>query len=344
MTAMKRIKRSLLGALTVPGVRTALEPLRRGMGTILMLHRLTDPDTGATGDDPRELRRTLAFLRRRGYELVGIDEMFRRLGESEDSGDLGVAFTLDDGYAEQVRVAGPIFAEFDCPATVFLTTGFLDRALWQWWDQIEYIFDGCKGRRIITSLAEASLSYAWNDAQGRAAARDDFTARCKNMPDGEKLAGIARLATAAGVELPVEAPARYAPMSWSEVTSWERKGMTFGPHTVTHPILSRTSDTQSRTEILGSWERLCEMSERPVPIFCYPNGQPEDLGPREWNAIRECGLTGGLTTSIGYARAADFRARPENPFLVNRFPYPNDYRVAALFASGADRIRRAVGA
>jgi peptidoglycan/xylan/chitin deacetylase (PgdA/CDA1 family) len=309
-----------------------------------MLHRLTDPDTGATGDDPRELRRTLAFLRRRGYELVGIEEMFRRLGASEDPGDLGVAFTLDDGYAEQVRVAGPIFAEFDCPATVFLTTGFLDQALWQWWDRIEYVFEGCRVRRITASLADATLDYRWEDSRGRDAARDDFTARCKRVPDAEKLAGIARLAVAAGVELPFEVPARYAPMSWSEVRTWERKGMTFGPHTVTHPILSQASGVQSRQEIHGSWARLREMADRPVPIFCYPNGQPEDLGPREWDAIRASGLTGALTTTIGYARAPEFRARPENPFLVPRFPYPNDHRVAALFASGADRIRRAAGA
>ena len=341
---MRQFKRMLLSTLTIPGVRAALEPLRRGMGTILMLHRLTDPDTGATGDDPRELRRTLAFLRRRGYELVGIDEMFRRLKDADDPGDLGVAFTLDDGYAEQVRVAGPIFAEFDCPATVFLTTGFLDGTLWQWWDRIEYVFESCRGRRITASLADATLEYCWEDSRGRDAAQDDFTALCKRVPDAEKLAGIARLAAAAGVDLPVEAPPRYAPMSWAEVKIWERKGMTFGPHTVTHPILSQTSDVQSRQEVLGSWERLREMADQPVPVFCYPNGQPADVGSREFHTIREMGLAGALTTSIGYARATEFRSRPENPYFVRRFPYPGDHRVTALFASGADRIRRGAGA
>lgn len=33
-----------------------------------------------------------------------------------------------------------MFAEFDCPFTTFLTTGFLDRTLWFWWDRIEYVF------------------------------------------------------------------------------------------------------------------------------------------------------------------------------------------------------------
>lgn len=339
----RKLQRTLLGTLTVPGVRELLSPLRRGTGTVFMLHRLTDPETGAVGTDPVELRRTLGFLRRRGYPLVSVEELFRRLGAGDASSDYGVAFTLDDGYAEQARVAGPIFAEFDCPATVFLTTGFLDQELWQWWDRIELAFELARRKQISTVLADSTLEYRWTDARGRDAARDDFTARCKRVPNDEKLVAIERLAAAAEVDLPAQAPERYAPMAWSDVRSWEARGLTFGPHTVTHPILSRTDDAQSRAEIRGSWDRLRAMASRPTPVFCYPNGQPEDLGARELDTIRESGLVGALTTTMGHASASVFRARPENPFLVRRFPYPNDSRVTALFASGAERLRRALG-
>jgi peptidoglycan/xylan/chitin deacetylase (PgdA/CDA1 family) len=341
---MKRtIQRTLLGALTIPGIRQVLSPLRRGAGTVFMLHRITDPTTGAVGTDPADLRRTLGFLRKRGYPLVSVDELFASLKGANASSDYGVAFTLDDGYAEQVRVAGPIFAEFDCPATVFLTTGFLDRTLWQWWDRIEYAFETSRRNQVSTTLAGATLEYRWETAGDRDAARDDFTARCKQVQNDEKLAAIDRLAAATEVELPSQAPERYAPMAWSEVRTWETRGLTFGPHTVTHPILSRTGDAQSREEICGSWDRLRAMAGRPTPIFCYPNGQPEDLGDREFNVIREIGLVGALTTTMGHASASAYRARPENPFLVRRFPYPNDHRVAALFASGAERLRQALG-
>ncbi len=37
-----------------------------------------------------------------------------------------VAFSLDDGFAEQVTLAGNIFAKFNCPSTCFLLTGFID--------------------------------------------------------------------------------------------------------------------------------------------------------------------------------------------------------------------------
>ncbi len=46
-----------------------------------MLHRFTDPATGTVGHEPADLRQTLGFLRRRGYELVELGEMFRRLSD-----------------------------------------------------------------------------------------------------------------------------------------------------------------------------------------------------------------------------------------------------------------------
>ena len=38
-----------------------------------------------------------------------------------------VAFTIDDGYFDQGHIAGPIFAEFDCPATIFTVRRFYRR-------------------------------------------------------------------------------------------------------------------------------------------------------------------------------------------------------------------------
>jgi len=340
---MNLLKRALLGALTAPGVRTALQPSRRGIGTIFMLHRFTDPETGSGGDDPEELRRTLGFLRRRGYPFVELGELFRRLREDDSPGDLGVAFTLDDGYADQVRIAGPVFAEFDCPATIFVTTGFVDQRFWQWWDRIEYTFDHCERREIATTIGDQRAAYRWGREDGPARACDDFIARCKLVPDEEKHAAIDRLAEAAQVTLPVQAPSRYAPMSWAELRTWEDRGMTFGPHTVNHPILARTGDEQSRQELAGSWDRLRAMARRPTPVFCYPNGQAGDFGPREIATLRTLGLEGAVVGLPGYAEAGEFREREENPFLVRRFSYPADHRVAALYVSGAERIRHGTG-
>lgn len=308
-----------------------------------MLHRFTDPDSGITGHDPAELRRTLAFLRRRGYELVELGEMFKRLRDPERGGDLGVAFTLDDGYTDQVRVAGPIFAEFDCPATIFVTTGFLDRRIWFWWDRIEYVFDRCARMEVAVELTSERVTYRWDRVTGPAQARHDFITRCKLMRDDEKHGAIARLAAAAEVDLPEQAPARYAPMGWSELRAWEEKGITFGPHTVTHPILARASEPQSRAEIAESWSRLGAEARRPTPVFCYPNGQSGDFGGREIDALRQIGLQGAVVGMTGHATVTEARGTAEGPFTVRRFSYPDDFRITSQYVSGIERLRTGLG-
>ena len=63
-----------------------------------------------------------------------------------------IAFTVDDGYQDVAQVAAEIFLEYDCPLSIFLTTGFIDGHLWHWWDQIEFI--------CLTTTGRASMSYS----------------------------------------------------------------------------------------------------------------------------------------------------------------------------------------
>ncbi|HKV75122.1 MAG TPA: polysaccharide deacetylase family protein, partial [Gemmatimonadales bacterium] len=249
------------------------------------------------------------------------------------------AFTLDDGYADQVRIAGPVFAEFDCPATVFVTTGFLDRQLWFWWDRIEHVFDRTTRSQFTVSIGNEAMTCIRDARDSWTGARGEFIRRCKLLADPAKLAAIEALATAAGVEVPAAAPARYAPMSWDELREWEGRGMTFGPHTVTHPILARTSDKQSRDELATGWARLSAEARRPAPVFCYPNGQPGDFGEREIETLAALGLAGAVVGTPGYAESARLRARPGAAFQVGRFNYPDDTREVPQYVTGFERLR-----
>ena len=59
-------------------------------------------------------------------------------------------------------------------------------------------------------------------------------------------------------------------MTWDEARAAERNGMSFGPHTVTHPVLSQTTDDCLVQELGGSWQRLKDELANPVPVFCFP--------------------------------------------------------------------------
>src|ERR1700678_1914810 len=119
------LKRVLLKPLLVPGVTRALLAVTDTQATIFMLHRLPVPELGIHGHDLTPLLRILAYLRKERYDLISLGEMFRRLRAGVPC-KRAIAFSIDDGYFDHAHIGAPVFAEFDCPVTTFVTTGFLD--------------------------------------------------------------------------------------------------------------------------------------------------------------------------------------------------------------------------
>lgn len=341
---MSYVKQMLLKSLLLPGFPSLLRHVQRDCATIFTLHRFHDAERGIAGCDIAHLRSALTYLIRNSYELVALTELFERLGGKGPPARGAVAFTIDDGYLEQATVAAPLFAEFGCPVTAFVSTGFLDGKLWFWWDQVEHIFRHADCRSIRLRLGDADLDYRWNDAKQRDRVQADFTARCKRVTEAEKSAAMADLARLAKVTVPSTPPPHCAPMTWDQLRKCEGMGMTFGPHSVTHPVLSRTTDEAAGYEIAESWARLRTEARNPVPIFCYPNGAWDDFGSREIAILRRLDFTGALASEPGYAKAASFQSGVENRFRVQRFGFPDAMPHVVQYVSGVERVKQLVRA
>jgi peptidoglycan/xylan/chitin deacetylase (PgdA/CDA1 family) len=305
-----------------------------------MLHRFQDPERGVDGCDPQYLRRVLAYLARKNYEFIALNDMFDRLAGRGPEPRGAVAFTIDDGYVEQATVAAPIFAEFDCPVTTFVATGFLDGSLWFWWDRIEYVFQQMATRQLRLQVGDDPVEYTWADEEGRVEAQLDFIERCKLVPESEKLSAIERLSQMAGVKIPEAPPLQYQPMTWDQLRECEDLGMSFGPHTVTHPVLSRTTNEQSEAEIVNSWSRLREEASRPVPLFCYPNGGWSDFGLRETSLLNRLGFKGAVVGELGYASERSFQHHADSRFKVLRFAFPDELPYVLQYVSGVERFKQ----
>lgn len=332
------VLRQLTGSLAV----NALTPFTRDRACIFMLHRFNHPERGIRGHDPQVLRETLGWLRRERFELLSLVEVFNRLQQPAPGLRRAVAFTIDDGYADHFEVAVPAFAEFDCPVTTFVVSGFLDQALWMWWDRIVYAFAQSPRSSVEVMVGDTPARHTWDGPATRRAAALDFTQRCKGVREGEKLAAVERLAKALEVELPVTPPPQFAPMTWNDLRAAERSVMRFGPHTVTHPILERADDVQAQFEVAESWRRLRQEASAPVPIFCYPNGEWADFGEREINNLRALDLKGAVTGVHGYASAAEIRHDAGGSYRVRRFPFPDELPTAAQYAGGFEQLKSVI--
>lgn len=302
-----------------------------------MLHRFSSPEDGVRGHDPATVRRILAHLRKHRYNLITLEKFFRCLRESEPM-SRAIAFTIDDGYFDHASIGAPIFVEFDCPVTIFAVTGFVDGKNWLWWDQIQYICETTAKTQLVVRLGDEERSFALDSIQARLAAAHDISLWCQDASQSNRLACIAGMSQDGDVAIPATPPGRFAPLSWDEARRLEKRGVTFGPHTVTHPVLSSTSDDHAELEISTSWKRLSEELASPVPVFCYPHGRLRDFGQRDMSCAQRLGLWGGVTGQLGRLHLAEFR-NPPAIFSVPRFPLSDDLLDVLQCVSGLEVMK-----
>lgn len=334
------MKDRLLGLLAKDRAMQLMRPLRGQAATIFFMHRFQDNDAGTPGHSPDQLRAYLAFLRKHGFQVISLSELITILEEGSEPHAGTIVFTIDDGYSDFARVAAPIFAEFDCPATVFLVTGFLDGKLWLWWDKVEYIVRNTVMRNASVPLGDKTFVVECSTAAQRQSAVARLTEALKHVSDIRKHQAILDLARQLEVHLPDRCPPEFAPMTWDDVRACAKLGMNFGPHTVSHPILSRVENETMLTEINDSWFRVRQETQSVVPVFSYPNGTTWSFSERERNAVRDAGMRAAVTTQPRHVTQRQFSSQDDACFAVPRFPYPRDLSRLAGMVSGVEYTRR----
>jgi peptidoglycan/xylan/chitin deacetylase (PgdA/CDA1 family) len=331
-------KRVVASVLSSDLVSSLVEPFARDRAAIFMMHRFADPERGNEGHDLGTLRRHLEYLRRRRYDIVSLTELGTRLATRDARLGRSVAFTIDDGYADYASVAAPIFEAFDCPTTVFIVTGVVDDRGWYWWDRVRVIFERAEIRSLSIEIAGTATRLTWSPAESARAARS-LVDHLKLVPDAERRRVVGALPDLLGVDVDDHPPARYASMTWDEVRRCGTASTTFGPHTVSHPILARADDAVARFEITESWRRLSAETPAAVPVFCYPNGEQDDAGGREFAYARDSGIEMAVTTRAGYASRVIWRAAPDNRYCTPRFPYSDDTPQFIQVVNGVEQAK-----
>lgn len=86
------------------------------------------------------------------------------------------------------------------------------------------------------------------------------------------------------------------PLDWEEVKEMGMRGVEFGSHTLTHPMLSRVPNDVARREIAESKQVLEERLGSPVELFCYPRG---DFNADVKRLVREAGYRFACSTLPG---------------------------------------------
>jgi peptidoglycan/xylan/chitin deacetylase (PgdA/CDA1 family) len=264
-----------------------------------MFHRFADPEFRPHGGhDLSQLRRILDSVRRSGIRVMSIDDVVTLAFEHPTAmreQPPTISITIDDGYAD-LLAAEPVFREYDCPVTGFVVPEVIDGRSWFWWDQIDFVLQQSDRSILELELAGEPILLSWSSELERRKLQAGLVERLKNVPDSHRLSFLSELCQVADVSLPARPPKQYRVLQWEELRSAEARGLRFGAHTMTHPILSQCDERKASIELTGSIRRVQDELDNPSGVFCYPNGRACDFGAREIRILADSGSTGALST------------------------------------------------
>ena len=140
MSLPKRIRKILIRTLSA-----ALSPIYSGLGGIVYLHRVIEPDGSprfaentALEISPANLAAILADVQARGFQIVTLDQVHQILTRQLPPKKF-IAFTFDDGYLDNLTLALPVFKKFAAPLALNLTTTLVGHDENVWWYRLEHI-------------------------------------------------------------------------------------------------------------------------------------------------------------------------------------------------------------
>ena len=269
----------------------------------------------------------IAYLRKR-FTIISLDELLDLWRTNRLKSDRSYCvITFDDGWKDNYQFAFPVLMKYRIPATIFLATDFIGTARWFWPDQMMLLLE--KGRQHTTSAADRkAVSTILAETIGVTLSAADGIFRrvesgdpidldaiielCKGVEVGRVHQIIDRLSRALHMDLPTHRVL----LNWDEVREMAGKGMTFGSHSGSHRIMTQIPLSAVKTELIDSRKTMLEQGIKPVPVFCYPNGN-FDRDIQE--LVRESGYLAAVGCEVGVERD-----RPNDLFALKRITIHED--------------------
>jgi peptidoglycan/xylan/chitin deacetylase (PgdA/CDA1 family) len=216
---------------------------------------------GTPRSQATELQRQLRYLQRQ-FRVVSLGRLVEELENPLANVDGMVALTFDDGLRSNVEVAYPLLRKLALPATVFICPALIDQGRWLWTHEARCRLrwlapeDRARLARNLAGLCDIEAFVEWMkclDISARRAVEDALAKATREL-----------VRTWADHDA-------YDLANWDELRRLDPDLITFGSHTLTHPILTAMVPAEMEAEIAESRRLIEERLQRRVEFFAYPN-------------------------------------------------------------------------
>jgi peptidoglycan/xylan/chitin deacetylase (PgdA/CDA1 family) len=247
---------------------------------------------------PGTFETRLRYIAEQGFVVLHLGEALERLS----GGTLpprALAITIDDGFKSTLSIASPLLRRYNSPATVYVTTYYVDKNAPVFRLAVQYMF----WRAAPRTLDSAQLNELTGDTLRPAANDSAHQAMWGLIRHGEALGSeqerqglLGRLGQLLTLDFDaIRASGVLSLLSPDEVRALAQEGVDIQLHTHRHrfPVDDRAS---ASLEITENQTRLEALAGRPARHFCYPSGV---FAPSQWPWLRALGIESATTCIPG---------------------------------------------
>lgn len=262
---------------------------------ILCYHRIGMGGAPIYSEMPARLFRAHMRFLRKHYRVVSLNTLLEELANPAISGP-AVAVTFDDGYGDLYREALPALVDYKIPATVYLTVGCIETGEIAWYDRIFLALQHAPCE-IFDFTLEGPRSFSLSTRTKRLSAAVEIITWMRTLPDSVRQKRAAALQTSLGPLPKSQLESRM--LNWSQVHKMQDAGVSFGCHTMTHPVVSSLDPEGLKHELVDSKRLLEKRLGAPVFDFAYPFGKPQEMSSAAETVLVESGYRSAVTTTAG---------------------------------------------
>ena len=215
-----------------------------------------------------------------------------------------LCITFDDGYNDFYTNAFPILKKYKIPATLYVTSNCLSGM--QLWNEILHsIILNPKYNKIDCSFFNLD-SYKLDSSEKRIETYLILENKIKYLNSIKREQFIETLLQKYPTKI-----ADNTMLNKKQLIELNDAGIEIGSHTLSHPILSSTSQDQARREITDSKKAIEKIINTPVKSFAYPNGKIGiDYNQLHINYVKEA----------HYSSALSSNPKPDGKFDIFQIP------------------------
>ena len=268
----------------------------KGNGSILTYHRVLpyekiseDLDVGLavlTSNFEKQIK-----LLKTNYNIVPIDELINNL-KSKRKEKFLLSITFDDGYKDNLNFALPILEHYKIPATIYVTTRFLDTDVWMWWYELKEIIN--QKDYLKFNYKEHNYYYELKNYRQKIQAFKNLRKLFLNLRVNEQLELL---------EIATENKKRknYSKicLDSKDLKTLDKNSLiTIGAHTHTHTNLKILNKDEAIYDICKCIKTLENLLKHKVKHFAYPYGGVDHVGHREHEIIKNLNFSSAVTDGV----------------------------------------------